>query len=87
MAVRVKGAHVPKDLMRRGVRLCVAYPLSTRPVEALMQERGVSVDGATINRWVLKDSPRLEQAFHRRKPSVWPSLRLDDASILVKGPW
>jgi putative transposase len=32
----------------------VAYPLSYRQVEELMQARGVSVDHATINRWVLK---------------------------------
>jgi putative transposase len=38
-----------------------------------MQERGVSVDHATINRWVLKYRPQLESAFHRRKHPVWIS--------------
>ena len=37
-----------------GVRWYVAYPLSTRHVEALMEERGVDVDHSTINRWVIK---------------------------------
>ena len=32
----------------------VACPLSYRHVEELMQERGVSVDHSTVNRWVLK---------------------------------
>ena len=36
------------------VRWYLAYPLSYRQVEELMQERGVFVDHATINRWVLK---------------------------------
>jgi hypothetical protein len=54
MAVSFKGPHFPKDIILRGVRWCVAYPLSTRHVEALMQERGVSVDNATINWWVVK---------------------------------
>jgi putative transposase len=39
------------------MRWYLAYPLSSRQVEELMEERGVSVDHATINRWVLKYSP------------------------------
>jgi putative transposase len=65
----------------------VAYPLSYRQVEELMQERGVSVDHATINRWVLKYSPPLEAAFHRRKRPVWLSWRMDETYIRVKGQW
>ncbi len=52
-----------------------------------MQERGVSVDHATINRWVLKYSPQLEAAFHRRKRPVWLSWRLDETYIRVRGRW
>ena len=51
-------------------RWYVAYPLSYRHVEELMAERGVSVDHATLQRWVVKYSPLLEEAFHRRKRSV-----------------
>jgi putative transposase len=54
MAVSFKGAHFPKDILLRGVRWCMAYPLSTRQVEALMQERGMSVDDPTIKWWVMK---------------------------------
>src|SRR5712691_377623 len=50
MAVSFKGAHFPKEIILMGVRWYVAYPLSTRHVEELMQERGVSVDHSTINR-------------------------------------
>jgi hypothetical protein len=59
------------------VRWYVAYPLSYRHVEELMQERGVSVDHATIQRWVVKYSPALEAAFHRRKRPVWVSWRME----------
>ena len=38
-----------------------------------MEERGVKVDHATINRWVLKYRPQLEDACHRRKRPVWSS--------------
>jgi putative transposase len=52
-----------------------------------MQERGVLVDHATINRWVLKYSPQLEEAFRRRKRLVGYSWRMDETYIKVKGQW
>src|SRR5215831_16177492 len=85
--VSFKGAHFEKDIILACVRWYVAYPLSSRQVEELMQERGVSVDHATINRWVLKYSPQLEAAFHRRKRPVWGSWRMDETYIRVKGQW
>ena len=68
-----------------GVRWYLAYPLSYRHVEELMEERGVPVDHATIQRWVVKYSPQLEEAFHRRKRPVWVSWRMDKTYIKVKG--
>jgi putative transposase len=50
-------------------------------------ERGVPVDHATIQRWVVKYSPQLEDAFHRRKRPVWVSWRMDETYIRVKGQW
>jgi putative transposase len=70
-----------------GVCWYVAYPLSTRHIEELMEERGVKVDHSTINRWVIKYSPQLEEAFHRRKRAVWVSWRMDETYIKVKGVW
>ena len=87
MAISFKGAHFPKDIILMGVRWYVAYPLSYRHVEELMEERGVPVDHATIQRWVVKYSPLLEEAFHRRKRSVWVSWRMDETYIKVKGQW
>jgi putative transposase len=87
MAVSFKGAHFPRDIILTCVRWYVAYPLSYRQVEELMQERGVSVDHTTINRWVVKYSPQLEAAFHRCKRSIWLSWRLDETYIRVKGEW
>ena len=87
MAVSFKGAHFPQDIILVGVRWYVAYPLSTRHVEELMRERGVRVDYSTVNRWVIKYSPQLEEAFHRRKRPVWLSWRMDETYIRVKGQW
>ena len=65
----------------------MAYPLSYRQLEELMLECGVSVDHATINRWVLKYSLPLEDAFHRGKRPVWRSWRMDETYIQVRGHW
>jgi putative transposase len=85
MAVRVKGAHFPQEIILTGVRWSVAYPLSPRHVEALRHERGVHVAHSTMNRWVGKYSPPLEEALHRRKRPVWVSWRLDETDIKIKG--
>jgi putative transposase len=62
MAMSFKGAHFPRDIILTCVWWYVAYPLSYRHVEELMQERGVSVDHPTVNRWVVKYSPSLDAA-------------------------
>src|SRR6266851_1538307 len=79
MAISFKGAHFPQDIILMGVRWYVAYPLSTRHVEELMLERGVHVDHSTINRWVIKYSPQLEEAFH--------GFVANFAQEVMKGQW
>ena len=87
MAVRFKGAHFPQEIILTCVRWYVASPLSSRQVEELMQGRGVAVDHATVNRWVLNYSPPLEAAFHRRTRPVWLSWRMDETYLKVRGHW
>lgn len=48
--MRFKGTHFPQEIILTCVRWYVAYPVSDRHVEALMEERGVAVDHATVNR-------------------------------------
>jgi putative transposase len=52
-----------------------------------MAECGVDVDHSTINRWTIKYSPLLEEAFHRRKRPVWVRWRMDETYVKVKGQW
>lgn len=71
-----------------GVRWYLAYALSYRTIEELMAERGVSVDHSTINRWVIKYSPKLEAKFCKRyKQTVGSSWRMDETYVKVKGRW
>jgi putative transposase len=44
-------------------------------------------DDSTIQRWVVKYSPQLEEVFHRRKRPVLGSWRMDETYIKVKGQW
>ena len=85
--VSFKGAHFAHDILLTCVRWYVAYPLSYCQLEELMQERGGSVDHATIHRWVLKYSPPLGEALHRRKRLGWLSWRMNETYIKGREPW
>ena len=50
---RFQRGPFPPEVILMGVRWYLAYPLSTRHVEELMEERGVEVDHSTMNRWVI----------------------------------
>jgi putative transposase len=85
--VSFQGAHVGPAIMRTCVWWYVAYPLSSRQVEALREARGVCVDQATSTRGVRKYSPPLAAACHRRTHPVGMSWRLDETDSRVKGAW
>jgi putative transposase len=58
-----KGRHFDRDVILWGVRWCVAYPMSYRHLEEMMEERGVEVDHSTLNRWVVKYATLLDRQF------------------------
>lgn len=61
---------------------------SYRDIEELALERGLKVDHSTINRWVIKYAPQLEESFRKRhKRPVRISWRIDETYIKVKGQW
>jgi transposase-like protein len=53
----------------------------------MMAERGVSVDHATVHRWVIRYSPELLQRFNARKRVVTRKWHVDETSIKVRGHW
>ena len=83
----LKRLHYPLEILLTCVRWYVAYPLSLRHIEEMMQERGVFVDHTTIHRWALKILPVLAAAFRRRKRLVGNSWRMDETYVLVGGQW
>ena len=72
----LKRFHCPLEVMLTYVHWSVAYPLSLRNIEEMMQERGVFVDHVTVHRWAIKVLPVLAAVLRRRKRSV--GLKLED---------
>jgi transposase-like protein len=83
--ISFKGFSYPKDVILQNVRWYVAYNLSYRDLEEMLSERGTDVDHSTINRWVLRFAPQLEEAFQKRKRRFGTRVRLDETYILIKG--
>ena len=82
-----KGHCFPKSIILHAVYLKLRFSLSYRDVEELLSIRGVKVDHSTIQRWVFKFTPMVEQQFRRRKKSVGKRWRMDETYIKVKGVW
>ena len=47
----------------------------------MTEERGVGVDHAMLNRWVIKYSPEFEKQFRRRHQPVRTSLLMDETYV------
>ena len=82
-----KGIRFPIDVILVCIRWYAAYPLSYRHLEEMMEERGVSVDHSSINRWAIRFLPLLEKVFRKHKRAVCCSWRMDETYIKVKGIW
>jgi len=84
---RFHGGHFPKCIVLQAVFWYLRYSLSYRDIEELMEERGVELDHATVQRWVVQYTPILEVEFRKRKKAVGTSWRMDETYIKVKGIW
>jgi len=85
--ISFKGRHHQQDIILQCVRWYVAYGLSYRDLEELMQERGYAVDHSTIQRRVVHYAPRIEKAFRSIKKRIGMRWRLDETYVKIKGAW
>jgi putative transposase len=86
--ISFKRRHYPKEVILMSVRWYIAYALSYRNIEEMLLERGISVDHATLNRWVITYAPLLEEAFRKHhKKAVGRSWRMDETYVKLKGKW
>lgn len=87
MTVDFKGAHFPKSVILHATFFYVRYPVSYRDLQEILAERGVCVDHATLNRWVIRYSPLIAAQAQLRKCRTARSWRVDETYIKVKGKW
>jgi len=85
--ISFSGNHFPKDVILYAVFFYLRYAVSYRDLEEIMEERGVAVDHATLNRWVIKYSPLMATEAQKRKSGTSHSWRMDETYIKVKGQW
>ena len=81
------GGHFPKCIVLQAVYWYLRYSLSYRDIEELMGERGIELDHATVQRWVVKYTPLVEAEFRKKKKTVGSSWRMDETYIKIKGIW
>ena len=87
MAIDFKGAHFPKSVILHAVFFYVRYPVSYRDLQEILAERGIAVDHATLNRWVVRYSPLIAAQAQSRKRPTARSWRVDETYIKVRGQW
>ena len=83
--ITFKGRHYQQEIILQCVRWCIAYSLSYRDQEELMQKRGYAVDHSSIQRWVVHYPPRIEKASRKIKKRVGLRWRLDKTYVKIKG--
>ena len=65
--ISFKGARFPKDVILHAVFFYLRYGVSYRALEEIMVERGVTVDHATLNRWVERYASLVAEDARRKK--------------------
>jgi putative transposase len=87
VTIDFKGSHYPRSVVLYAVFFYVRYAVSYRDLEEILADRGVEVDHATLNRFVIKFSPLIAREAHKRKRKTAVSWRMDETYIKVKGQW
>lgn len=81
----LKHHRFPREIILCVVRWYLRFPLSYQDVVDLLEERSISVDRATVYRWIEKFGPELTKQTekHLRRASVgW---HMDETYIRVGG--
>ena len=82
-----KGRHFEAPLILQAVSWYLRYSLSYRDIEELFRERGLAVDHATVNRWVLSYAPLIERRLRSFCKPHCGSIRIDETYIKIRGQW
>lgn len=82
-----KGFCSSPEIIMLFVYMKCRFSLSYRDLEEMASMRGVQIDHATLQRWVIKFVPLIDTAVRKRKKPVSNSWRMDETYIKVNGVW
>ncbi len=82
-----KWRHFQPDVILLCVRWYLRYPISYRDLEEMMRDRGLKVDHTTLNRWVIRYSPEIDERSRPHLKLTNDSWRVDETYVKVKGQW
>jgi putative transposase len=68
--LKTRGSCYPREVIVQAVFLKLRFSLTYRDIEGILKDRGIGVDHATSQRWVVKYTPELEKSFHRKKRNI-----------------
>lgn len=82
-----KRHRFPPSIILLAVRWYCRYPLSYRDVRDLLAERGIHVNPATINRWVVKFGPTISRQIRKQHYPRTMWWHVDETYVRVSGKW
>ncbi|MDA0967677.1 MAG: hypothetical protein O2970_12095 [Proteobacteria bacterium] len=72
-----KGFSFPSDIILTATYMKGRFSLSYRDIEELCDMRGITLDHATVQRWMIRFIPLPDKRFRLCKKSVSDSWRMD----------
>lgn len=63
------------------------FSLSYRDLEEIASIRGAAIDHATLQRWLIRFVPLIDNEVRKRKRPVGSSWRMDETYIKINGKW
>ena len=85
--ISFKGAHFAREAILYAICFYIRCPVTYRDLQEITCDRGVDVDHATLNRWVVKISTMIAESAQQKKRSTGSSWRMDETCFKVKGKW
>jgi len=82
-----KWRHYEAEIILLTVRWYLRYALSYRDLAEMMSERGLSVVGSTIYRWVQHFAPELDKQMRPHLKKSNDSWRVDETYVKIRGKW
>jgi putative transposase len=82
-----RGHSYTAEIIMLFVYMKCRFSLSYRDLEEMSNIRGMQIDHATIQRWVVKFSGLIDTKVMARKKPIGMNWRMDETYIKVKGRW